>query len=67
MENESLLFIKTVELYKNRPRKLKVKTIAKATGLGEAWLNNFVNNGSEPSVVKIETLYNYLSSKKLKV
>lgn len=66
-EIDSVLFKKTVELYKNRPNSLKIETIVEETGLKESWLNNFADNGSEPSVVKIEKLYNYLSNKKLKV
>lgn len=61
------LYEKTVQLYNDRPHSLKVKQISIDTGLTEGWINNFSSNNSEPSVVKVEILYEYLSKKKLKV
>jgi hypothetical protein len=45
-----------------------LKDIEKATEIPEGWLKRFsCNKIADPSVNRIETLYNYLSDKKLKV
>jgi transcriptional regulator with XRE-family HTH domain len=64
MKEESELYRRTEFLFKNRPHSLDTTTIAKETGLTKAWLDNFVNSKSEPSVVRIEKLYKYLSKRR---
>lgn len=57
----------TIELFNNRPLPLRTKVISKETGLGLAWLNSLVANyskGKHQSIQRIETLRNYLISKK---
>ncbi|MFZ1074785.1 MAG: hypothetical protein WAN50_00195 [Minisyncoccia bacterium] len=65
----SKLRIRTLELLRNRPIQLTLDKIAAATGIKVAWLQYFQAQGDEtsPSVDRIETLYNFLSSKKLTV
>jgi len=63
-----LLREKTLTLLKERSSNIKLLDIAIATGLSFYWLQSFLKNGhdSDPGVDKVETLYNYLSPKKLK-
>lgn len=63
---ESKLFKKTIELYKNRSIQLTNEVIAEKTGLGYVWLTTFCNT-EDPGVCRIETLYNFLSQKRLEV
>lgn len=59
---------KTLFLLKNRPATIKLKDVAEGAGLTEAWVKSFhLGNLTHPSVVHIETLYEYLSKTKLKV
>lgn len=58
----------TLNLVTNRPAHLKLKQIADDTGVPEGWLKIFAQGRIEdPSVNRIETIYNYLSDKTLKV
>lgn len=65
---KSKLAEKTLELLNNRSVKLKFKDIANATGVPEGWIKVF-NTGTikEPSVVRVEKLYEFLASKSLEV
>lgn len=59
---------KVLDLLANRPREQTLKGIAEATGLPEAWLKVFAQGRiQDPSVNRVETLYNYLSEKPLDV
>ena len=57
------LYEKTLDLMKNRPRRMTLKTIAKETDLSMGWLVNM--SGSDPpkhpSVNLVEQLYCYLT------
>lgn len=59
---------KVLDLLANRPREQTLKAIAEATELPEAWLKVFAQGRIyDPSVNRVETLYNYLSEKPLDV
>ena len=59
---------RALELLANRPRDMTLKHIADTTGLPEAWLKLFARDKiADPSVNRVETLYNYLSEKPLDV
>jgi hypothetical protein len=61
-----MLTEKTKELLRNRPRTLEYSKISQDTGISLSWLNMFANDRiADPRASRIETLYNYLSSKKL--
>jgi len=64
----SELEAKTLELLDNLPRNVDLKDVAAATGLSSSWLTQFATKQLvHPSVGRVETLYNYLSPKKLQV
>lgn len=59
---------KTLELLIKSSERIKLVSIANDTGLEVRWLNLFKKGEiREPSVNKIETLYEHLSGKKLKI
>lgn len=56
----------TRRLLRDRPRRLSLRVIAQDTGLNLRWLQDFSTGVSDhPSVVYVQTLYEYLSGKKL--
>lgn len=63
------LYEKTKYLLRNRPAMVTFSDIEKATGIGEPWLRmlNKKDCTKDPSVNKVQKLYEYLSKKKLKV
>jgi len=62
------LLTKVLELLANRPRGVAYKDISLATGLPEPWLKLFAAGRiSDPSVNRIELLYNYLTGRSLNV
>lgn len=62
------LYNQTLILLQNRSNKLTLEKIAEDTGLKESWLSMFNQNRiPEPSVNKIQTLYEYLTKTILKV
>ena len=62
------LYEKTLNLFKNRPVWQTHKLIENETGIGRAWLKKFSYGEIEnPSVNKIQTLYEYLTDTKLDV
>jgi hypothetical protein len=63
---QSKLLKKTIELYENRPISITNEIISEKTGLGYPWICGF-RNSEEVGVVKIETLYKFLSGKELEV
>lgn len=63
---QSKLAHKTRELLIARQRNMTYALICESTGIGEAWLANFMNNPErEFGVAKVEALYEYLSGKVL--
>jgi len=59
---------KTLKLLKERPSTIHLKHIAEGSGLTEAWIKSFhLGKLEHPSVVHIETLYEYLNKRPLKV
>lgn len=59
---------KTLNLLNDYLVKVKLKAVAKDTGLELRWLAMFKNGDiKNPSVNRIETLYEYLTKSKLKV
>lgn len=59
---------RTLELLLERPVRVKMKTIAFETGIPEGWLKQFQRGAlKDPSVNRIETLFEYLSKSELKV
>ena len=55
----------TYKLLKERPAYLFYRIIAQETGLRESWISYFASNLiKNVDVDKVETLYNYLLSKK---
>lgn len=65
---KSKLLTRTLHLLNTRPDTCTLELISVKTGLTVAWLRD-IENGRivEPSVVKIETLHDYLSPQKLKM
>jgi hypothetical protein len=62
------LYNKTLELIQNRSVKLKLVQIAKDTGLSESWLQAFsYGDIPDPSVNKIQKLYEYLTKNPLQI
>lgn len=62
------LHARTLELLKARARTVTLKSISEETGLEEFWLSKFQNETiNDPSVNRIETLYEHLSGKSLEV
>jgi hypothetical protein len=61
---DSALLRRTRDLYRNRPADLTPAKIAKDTGIKASWLNDFGwSRSPDPGVIKVETLYLYLSGK----
>lgn len=59
---------KVLELLRERPRSMTYKKIAEDTDIPEGWLKVFAGgNIDDPSVNRVETLYNYLSGQPLNV
>lgn len=59
---------KTLFLLQNRPSTINLKDVAEGSGLTESWIKSFnLGNLTHPSVVHVETLYDYLNKTKLKV
>lgn len=64
----SKLHAKARELLANRPVHLTYGQIAQATGVTKRWLTHFAKGDfPEPSVVKVEKLYEYLTGTELQV
>ena len=61
---KSKLFMKTLELYENRSIKLTNEIIADKTGIGYPWIIKFAKM-DEPSVDRLEVMYEFLSGKEL--
>lgn len=65
---DPILRDKVLELLASRPRNTTYKDVAEATGLPEPWLKKFAANEiKDPSVNRVETLYNYLTGTPLNV
>lgn len=66
-ENQrSKMYLKTMDLLKNRPVTKPLYVIAAGANVPEGWLRSILNNPSlSPSVDRIERLYEYLSHKDL--
>lgn len=59
---------KTLQLLKERPSTVNLKDVAKGSGLTEAWIKSFhLGKFKHPSVVHVETLYEHLTKRSLKV
>ena len=59
---------RTLELFAALPRHVRNAQIAKATGLSPSWITDFTKgNIADPSVDRVEILYNYLNNAPLKV
>lgn len=55
-----------IEMLANRPHYMSLTTIEAATGIPSRWIGKIANDRIEdPSVVRIEILYRYLSGKTL--
>lgn len=62
----SRLLEQTRELLDNRPKGVTFKRIAEETQLSMSWLSHFAaDNCDDPGVIKIETLWRYLSKREL--
>lgn len=65
----SIFLEKTRQLLKERPRHITLALIAEETNLTSDWLETLLYKKDkpdkifDPGVIKIETLYNYLSDK----
>jgi len=59
-KRQGTLLKRTIELWYNRPIHIRIATISKKTKLSEAWLKALPYR-KDPSVNKVEKLYNYLS------
>ncbi len=62
----SVFLERTLELLKNRSKNITYALIEEETGLKQSWLEslNFKRNeGLDPGIRRIETLYNYLNEK----
>ena len=66
---KSSLRSKAFELLKTRPANMKLSDIAEGSGLPLTWVKSFHLKGGEKnsSADKIQTLYEYLSGKQLKL
>ena len=66
--SSSILLERTLHLARNRPRSLKYDVIVLETGLKRRWLEEFIAGRiDDPSVVKVEKLYNYLAETPLMI
>ena len=64
----SKLYVRTLELLRDRPASKKLAVVAQDTGLPREWLISIlVRPHTSPSVDRIEVLYEYLSGKSLEV
>lgn len=64
----SKLYLKTMELLRNRPVTLTYIDIERVTGLSPLWLTTIMQHPEiSPSVDRIELLYEYLSGKQLDI
>ena len=64
----SRLYLKTMELLRNRPMPKTLAIIEKDTGLPRGWLASIsLHPEFKPSCDRIEILYEYLSGKQLKL
>lgn len=62
------LLEKTRQLLANRPRNMTLQDIEAATGISESWLRVFSRGKiSDPSVNKVQVLFEHLTGSKLKV
>ena len=68
IKTESKLYEKAIFLLQNRNVKVQFKDIEKATGVPEGWIKAF-NSGKmkNPSVVRVEKLYSFLSGNELNI
>jgi predicted transcriptional regulator len=68
IKTESLLYEKTYILLQNRTVKIQFKDISEKTGVPEGWIKAF-NAGKmkNPSVVRVEKLYAFLTGSELNV
>jgi hypothetical protein len=65
---ESKLKDRTIELLNNRPVWMLLKHIAQQTQIPEGWIKMLAQNKiAEPSVNRIEKIYEHLSNKPLEV
>lgn len=59
---------RTLSLLQDRPARVSLKLISEETGLPESWLSMFgQGNIDDPSVNRIETLYEYLSGQAITI
>lgn len=64
--SSSILLSRTLHLVRNRSVTATYDVIAEDTGLKAHWVKAFANGRMrDPSVVKVETLYNYLNKSPL--
>lgn len=60
------LYQKTIELITNRNRTLTYPVLAEKTGLSKHWIEKFAQGEiQQPSVIKVQKLYEFLSKKEL--
>jgi transcriptional regulator with XRE-family HTH domain len=68
MTSDSLLCHVTFRLLRQLPRTVTYADLAKASGVSEAWIKSFGQGRmTNPSVVRVEKLYNALSDKPLEL
>lgn len=66
--SDSVLFMRTRKLLKNRPHCLTYAEIAEKSGVPEEWIKSFGQGRTRnPSVIRVEKLYNALSSAPLEL
>lgn len=66
--SESRLYSATYVLLRTRPRDVFLTDIADGTGIPLGWLKAFSQGRmSDPSVVRVEKLYNWLSDEPLEI
>lgn len=66
--DEPKLRDKVLDMLANRPRNVTLKDIAKGADVPEPWLKTFAAGRiPDPSVNRVEVLYNYLNGKPLNV
>ena len=67
-EPRSKLYLRTIQLLRDRPREISLNVIHLGTGLPRDWLVAILRDPhSSPSVDRIEKLYEYLSGNVLDV
>lgn len=68
MDHKMTLYERTLELLRGRPEELTLSKICKETGLKIDWIAKFVQGKvTDPSVNKVQKLYEYLTKSTLKV